>query len=58
MKTNKNNAADAEAVCEAAASRPNMRFVPIKDVDQQSALAAERDLQDLVQPGDAGIASH
>jgi transposase len=29
VKTNKNDAADAEAICEAV-SRPNMRFVPIK----------------------------
>ena len=28
MKANKNDAADAEAICEAVA-RPNMRFVPI-----------------------------
>ena len=38
VKTNKNDAADAEAICEAVA-RPNMRFVPIKDVEQQSVLA-------------------
>jgi transposase len=29
VKTNKNDAADAEAICEAV-SRPNMRFVPIR----------------------------
>jgi transposase len=33
VKTNKNDVADAEAICEAVA-RPNMRFVPIKNVDQ------------------------
>ena len=33
VKTNKNDAADAEAICEAV-SRPNMRFVPIKDGEQ------------------------
>ena len=38
VKTNKNDAADAEAICEAVA-RPNMRFVPIKDIEQQSVLA-------------------
>jgi transposase len=38
VKTNKNDAADAEAICEAA-TRPNMRFVPIKNVEQQSVLA-------------------
>lgn len=31
VKTNKNDAADAEAICEAVA-RPNMRFVPVKTV--------------------------
>ena len=30
VKTNKNDALDAEAICEAV-RRPNMRFVPIKD---------------------------
>jgi len=34
---NKNDAADAEAICEAM-SRPRMRFVPIKSVEQQTAL--------------------
>jgi transposase len=29
VKTNKNDVADAEAICEAV-SRPNVRFVPIK----------------------------
>jgi transposase len=38
VKTNKHDAADAEAICEAVA-RPNMRFVPIKDTEQQSVLA-------------------
>ena len=35
VKSNKNDAADAEAICEAVA-RPNMRFVPIKTVEQQA----------------------
>lgn len=35
VKTNKNDAADAEAICEAAL-RPTMRFVPIKTREQQS----------------------
>jgi transposase len=38
VKTNKNDAADAEAICEAVA-RPNMRFVPVKNVEQQAVLA-------------------
>ena len=37
----KNDANDAAAVCEAA-SRPSMRFVPVKDVDQQSLLSIHR----------------
>src|SRR4051812_45258934 len=34
VKTNKNDRADAEAICEAAC-RPNMRFVAVKSVEQQ-----------------------
>src|SRR5499426_4603179 len=34
---NKNDTADAEAVCEAM-SRPRMRFVPVKTAEQQAAL--------------------
>ncbi len=41
VKTNKNDVADAEAICEAVA-RPNMRFVPIKNVEQQAVLALHR----------------
>ena len=37
VKRGKNDAADAEALCEAA-SRPTMRFVPVKSVNQQAAL--------------------
>ena len=47
VKTNKNDAADAEAICEAVA-RPNMRFVPIKDVGQQSVLSLHRVRQGFV----------
>lgn len=47
VKTNKNDAADAEAICEAV-SRPNMRFVPIKNVEQQSVLALHRARQGFV----------
>ncbi|WP_344403783.1 IS110 family transposase, partial [Catellatospora chokoriensis] len=41
VKTNKNDRADAEAICEAV-TRPNMRFVPIKTPDQQAVLALHR----------------
>jgi transposase len=37
IKRGKNDAADAEAICEAM-SRPAMRFVPIKSADNQAAL--------------------
>jgi transposase len=37
VKRGKNDAADAEALCEAM-SRPTMRFVPVKTVDQQAVL--------------------
>jgi transposase len=37
VKRSKNDAADAEALCEAM-SRPTMRFVPVKTVEQQAAL--------------------
>ena len=41
LERNKNDAADAEAICEAV-TRPSMRFVPVKDVDQQSVLMMHR----------------
>ena len=47
VKTNKNDAADAEAICEAVA-RPNMRFVPIKNGGQQAVLALHRARQGFV----------
>lgn len=47
VKTNKNDAADAEAICEAV-GRPNMRFVPIKNVEQQAVLTLHRVRQGFV----------
>jgi transposase len=47
VKTNKNDVADAEAICEAVA-RPNMRFVPIKTTEQQSVLSLHRARQGFV----------
>ena len=41
VKRQKNDAADAEAICEAV-QRPNMRFVPIKAPDQQAGLMLHR----------------
>jgi Transposase len=37
VKRGKNDAIDAEAICEAM-SRPTMRFVPVKTAEQQAAL--------------------
>jgi transposase len=37
VKSQKNDAADAEAICEAV-QRPTMRFVPVKGADQQAVL--------------------
>jgi transposase len=47
VKSNKNDAADAEAICEAVA-RPTMRFVPVKSIEQQSVLALHRARQGFV----------
>ena len=47
VKTNKNDMADAEAICEAV-SRPNMRFVAIKNVEQQAILSVHRARQGFV----------
>ena len=41
VKRNKNDAADAEAICEAV-SRPSMRFVEIKTPEQQAVLMLHR----------------
>jgi transposase len=41
VKRNKNDAADAEAICEAV-TRPTMRFVEIKTSEQQSVLMLHR----------------
>jgi transposase len=47
VKTNKNDMADAEAICEAV-RRPNMRFVAIKNVEQQAILSVHRARQGFV----------
>lgn len=47
VKTNKNDVADAEAICEAV-TRPTMRFVPVKHVEQQAVLALHRARQGMV----------
>ena len=47
VKTNKSDAADAEAICEAV-TRSNMRFVPIKNIEQQTVLSLHRVRQGFV----------
>ena len=47
VKTNKNDMADAEAICEAV-TRPTMRFVPIKNIEQQAILSVHRARQGFV----------
>ncbi|HVT27440.1 MAG TPA: IS110 family transposase [Lacipirellulaceae bacterium] len=47
VKRNKNDVADAEAICEAV-ERPSMRFVPVKAAEQQAALLMHRGRELLV----------
>ncbi len=47
VKSNKNDANDAEAICEAM-SRPNMRFVAVKSVVQQDIQATHRIRSELM----------
>jgi transposase len=47
VKRNKNDAADAEAICEAV-TRPSMRFVAAKSAEQQSVLILHRTRELLV----------
>ena len=47
VRRQKNDAADAEAICEAV-TRPTMRFVPIKSAERQSVLVLHRTRELLV----------
>ena len=47
-KNGKNDGNDAEAICEAV-GRPNMRFVPVKSVEQQALLTLHRVRQGFVE---------
>ena len=47
VKSNKNDRVDAEAICEAM-SRPNMRFVTPKSVEQQDIQAMHRVREELI----------
>jgi transposase len=53
-KRGKNDAADAQAICEAV-QRPSMRFVPIKSEQQQSQLMVHRARQGFVEQRTATI---
>jgi len=54
VKTNKHDAADAEACCEAV-QRPGMRFVPPKTVEQQSMLMVHRVRELLIRQRAAAV---
>lgn len=56
VKTNKNDYNDAEAICEAV-TRPTMRFVAIKSVDQQNIQALHRMRSRLVSQR-TGLVNH
>src|SRR5215471_21216498 len=47
VKSNKNDMRDAEAIAEAV-TRPTMRFVPIKEIDQQDIQALPRVRERLI----------
>ena len=47
VKSNKNDRGDAEAIAEAV-TRPTMRFVPTKDIDQQDLQALHRVRERLI----------
>jgi transposase len=47
VKRGKNDRIDAEAICEAA-SRPTMRFVPVKTIEQQSLTTLHRSRELLI----------
>ena len=58
VKPNKNDAADAEAICEAA-RRPTMRFVRAKSAEQQGqadAASSTRSSPATTDPGDRRVA--
>jgi transposase len=56
VKRNKNDAADAEAICEAV-RRPTMRFVAVKSADAQSILMLHRTRHLLVRQRTAQISA-
>ena len=53
-KNGKNDGNDAEAICEAV-SRPSMRFVPVKTLEQQAVLCLHRVRQGFIEERTATI---
>lgn len=53
-KSSKNDGNDAEAICEAV-GRPNMRFVPVKNAEQQAVLSLHRVRQGFIEQRTATI---
>src|SRR5512147_1450876 len=56
VKSQKNDMADAEAICEAV-QRPTIRFVPIKSADQQAALLLHRARELLIRQRSSRISA-
>jgi len=56
VKRNKNDAADAEAICEAV-RRPTMRFVQIKSTEQQGRLMLHRAAMPATEPRAADLST-
>jgi len=54
VKGNKNDNNDSEAICEAV-TRPNMRFVPIKKIEQQDIQSLHRIRSNLIQSRTAAV---
>lgn len=54
VKANKNDARDAEAICEAL-TRPSMRFVAVKNTEQQAVLSLHRLREGVVESRTATI---
>jgi transposase len=57
VKSNKNDANDAEAICEAM-SRPSMRFVVVKTIEQQDIQATHRIRAGLIEQRTGCVADY
>ena len=54
VKSNKNDANDAEGICEAV-TRPNMKFVPVKKIEQQDVLLSHRERELVIKQRTAQV---